>query len=614
MLSYAFAQSSILEKNISLEVDNEPISEVLKKIAQQANFVFSYNPSAIEVNKTVSFSASAKTVREILQLIFQEKVRYKEKGKYLILQKAEEDENSKYFFISGYVLDYQTGKKLAQASVYEPLTFASAVSNEYGYYQIKLSSKQAQVTIKAVKQDYQEQDLVVRTPKNQNLNIILSPQTANAIEVAEIRKQDSLTIRRSNPNLPDSIVIQMVEIKQKERESLAERLKSSLSNFLTSANQKINAINIKNVLSKEWQVGLVPYLSTNQLIGNTEVGFSLNLIAGNNAGVKKAELGGIVNIVGNSVEGVQAAGVLNLVGKQVKGVQVGGIGNIVGEDVGYVQAGGLFNINKGNMTGMQVSGLFNLNAKSQIGFQAAGLFNSNGKEAGEGMQVAGLSNFQSGSYEGIQISGLLNYASCEFEGVQISGLFNYAKKVSTGIQVGVFNYADSVGTLIPIGLFTYIRKGGYHPIELSVNEMEFTNLAFKTGVKKFYTILTVGMQPHQVAKRLWHFGYGIGTYWTLNRRLAINLDLTVHQINQDSFSQYVNLLNRASLTLEVRGKWLGFAAGPAWNLFITDTSSPNYQSIFDDFPQFSLSKSETINSGFRVRSWVGLQAAVRIGR
>lgn len=613
-LSNTFAQTSILEKNISLEVRNEPISEVLKKISQQGNFIFSYNPSVIEVNKTVSFSANAKTVREVLQLIFQEKVRYKEKGKYLILQRAEEDENSKYFFISGYVLDYQTGKKLAQASVYEPLTFASAVSNEYGYYQIKLLNKQSQVTIKAVKQDYQEQDLVVETKKNQNLNIILSPQTTNTIQVAEIRKQDSLTIRQSNPNLPDSIVIQMVEIKQKERESLATRLKSSLSNFLTSANQKINAINIKNVLSKEWQVGLVPYLSTNQLMGNTEVGFSLNLIAGNNAGVKKAELGGVVNIVGNNVEGVQVAGVLNLVGKQVKGVQIAGTGNIVGGEVGYIQAGGLFNINKGSMTGAQISGLFNLNAKSQIGFQAAGLFNSNGKEIGEGVQVAGLSNLQSGSYEGVQISGLLNFVSGEFEGVQISGLLNYAKKVSTGAQIGVFNYADSVGTLIPIGLFSYIRRGGYHPIEFSVNEMEFTNLTFKTGVRKFYTILTVGMQPHQVAKRLWHFGYGVGTYWTLNNSLAVNLDLTVHQISQDSFSQYVNLLNRASLALEVRGRWLGFAIGPAWNLLITDTSNPNYQTIFDDFPQFSLGKSETVNSGFRIRSWVGLQASIRMGK
>jgi hypothetical protein len=609
-----FAQTSILEKNISLEVYNEPISEVLKKISQQGNFIFSYNPSVIEVSKTVSFSANAKTVREVLQLIFQEKVNYKEKGKYLILQRAEEDENSKYFLISGYVLDYRTGKKLAQASVYEPLTFASAISNEYGYYQIKLLSKQSQVTIKAVKQDYQEQDLVIGTKKNQNLNIILSPQTPNAIQIAEIRKQDSLIIRRSNPNLPDSIVIQMVEIKQKERESLAERLKSSLSNFLTSANQKINAINIKTVLNKEWQVGLVPYLSTNQLMGNTEVGFSLNLIAGNNAGVKKAELGGVLNIVGNNVEGLQVAGVLNLVGKQVRGVQIAGTGNIVGGEVGYVQAGGLFNINKGSMTGAQVGGLFNLNTKSQIGFQAAGLFNSNGEEVSEGIQVAGLSNFQFGSYQGIQIGGLLNLVSQELEGVQISGLFNYAKKVSTGIQIGVFNYADSVDTLIPIGLFSYIRKGGYHPIELSVNEMEFTNLTFKTGVRKFYTILTVGMQPHQVAKRLWHFGYGVGTYWTLNNTLAINLDLTVHHINQDSFSQYVNLLNRASLALEVRGKWLGFAIGPAWNLFITDTSSPNYQPIFDDFPSFFLSKSETASSGFRVRSWVGLQAAVRMGK
>jgi hypothetical protein len=601
-ISHTLAQTAILERNVTLEIKQEPISEALKKISQQANFIFSYNPSLIEVSKVVSISLQNKTVREALQALFQDNIIYKEKGKYLILQKSEEDENSKYFFVSGYILDYQTGKKIAQASVYEPHTFASAVSNQYGYYQIRLPAKPESIenyalTIKAIKQNYQAQKITLDDQKTQNLNIILNPELADTLQIIEFRRQDSLAIRQANPTLPDSLIIRMVEEKSKERASLAQRLKGSVSEFWASTNQMINAINIKDILSKKWQVGLVPYLTTNQLIGNTEVNFSLNLIAGYNSSVRKAEIGGAVNVVRNQVNGFQVAGLFNFVGQEVKAFQVAGLGNIVGGNVQYVQTGGLFNLNAGEMTGFQAGGLFNLNTKASKGMQAAGLFN---------LQLRG--------YRGIQVAGLFNFTTGEMKGVQIGSIFNFAKKINKGVQIGLFNYADSAGTVIPIGLFNFIRKGGYHPIELSVNEMEFSNFTFKTGAKPFYTILTVGMQPHQASKRLWHFGYGIGTYWTLTKRLAVNLDLTAHQISQDSFSKYVNILNRASFSVEVRGKWLGIAFGPAWNLLITDVSSPEYQPIFDNFPNLGFVKSERIDSDFRLRSWVGGQVAVRFGK
>lgn len=615
-VSNSHAQTSILESNISLQVRGESISEVLKKIGQEGNFTFSYNPSVLEANDLISFSANHKTVREILYIIFQNKVKYKEKGKYLILQKNEAEEESKEFFVSGYVFDESTGKKIAQVSVYEPLTFASAVSNQYGYYQMKLPSKRdrlptTQITIRAAKQHYQVRKVSLEVKKMQNFNIILSPEVSDTIPITTIYQQDSLAIRQANPDLPDSMIVKMVENNRKEKESLAKKLVTPFSRFFTSANQKINAINIKDILSKKWQVGLVPYLSTNQLMGNTEVNFSLNLIAGYNAGVKIAEFGGLANLVRNNVGGFQAAGVLNWVGKDVKIAQVAGVANFVGGNVKYAQIGGVFNVNLGEIQGFQTAGLFNFNAKGQQGFQSAGLFNFNNASS-LGIQTAGLTNIQRGNYSGVQISGLLNITSKELEGVQISGLINIAKKVRKGVQIGIFNYVDSAESVIPIGIFNYIRKGGYHCYELSVNEMAFTNFTFKTGVERFYTMLTVGMQPQQVAKRLWQFGYGIGSSFPLGKTTSVNLDMSAHHLSQDSFSQYLNLLNRASLSFEKRWKWIGIAAGPAWNIFITDISSPNYQAIFDDFPQSGFFQNETTDTGIRIRSWVGAQVAVRL--
>ena len=63
----AFSQSKIplLERNISISINNEKTDAALNIIAKQAGFNFSYNPAIIENNKLVTLTVTKKTVREV---------------------------------------------------------------------------------------------------------------------------------------------------------------------------------------------------------------------------------------------------------------------------------------------------------------------------------------------------------------------------------------------------------------------------------------------------------------------------------------------------------------------------------------------------------------------
>jgi Tymovirus coat protein. len=125
----------ILERQISISLVNESIPSALNRIGKLGGFSFSYNAAIISSSETVSIEATGKTVREILNEIFKGSMNYKDKGKHLILtrvQATSAKETSTIVIISGYIEDEKTGEKLADASVYEKNTLASAVTISMG--------------------------------------------------------------------------------------------------------------------------------------------------------------------------------------------------------------------------------------------------------------------------------------------------------------------------------------------------------------------------------------------------------------------------------------------------------------------------------------------------
>ena len=83
-----------------------------------------------------------------------------------------------------------------------------------------------------------------------------------------------------------------------------------------------NVQNISDTLYRDIQISLLPFVgSNNGLSGNTINNYSINMLGGYSLGTRQIELGFFFNIDRGDVSWLQIGGVGNLVGRNVYGVQ-----------------------------------------------------------------------------------------------------------------------------------------------------------------------------------------------------------------------------------------------------------------------------------------------------
>src|SRR5687768_14010892 len=81
----ADAQARLLDKKLSLKLRGETVEASLKKISTAGGFVFSYNPAIMDAKKQITHEFMNKSIREILDIIFEGTIEFKARGKYVIL-------------------------------------------------------------------------------------------------------------------------------------------------------------------------------------------------------------------------------------------------------------------------------------------------------------------------------------------------------------------------------------------------------------------------------------------------------------------------------------------------------------------------------------------------
>jgi len=374
-----------------------------------------------------------------------------------------------------------------------------------------------------------------------------------------------------------------------------------------------------------FHLSFITPLGTNGLDSwNTVNNFSLNLFAGFSGGLEGVEVGGFANGLRGDMRGVQIAGFCNntlgeaegaeIAGfwnynhKNVKGFQASGFANVA---VGYVdgfQASGFANYARGTSFG-QFSGFANLSTDKVYGVQASGFANVTTSNV-KGLQGAGFANVAVGDIKGAQASGFANITTGRTEGLQASGFVNYSKYLK-GVQVGFINFADSVEAGIPIGFLSFV-KNGYLVMEIAGNESLLGAVSLKTGVRRFYNIISLGASIRD-DRLLWGWGYGIGTMMPVTGRLSMSLEAISYHINEDTwYSGNINLLNRANLTIAYDlTPAFSIFAGPAMNVWITNVDSHGnpYTGVpFDSWTLYSRAHHRTevviypgVSAGLRVK-------------
>jgi hypothetical protein len=556
LTSLAAAAQYNLQRKVNIHASQVKVAAVLDSIAAKGNFYFSYSNSMINTDRPVTVSARNTAVQDLLDQIFEYKVDYKESPGYIILRPAPnrltllpdtigEPENT--FYISGYVIDERTGEKLKNASVYEKQLMVSALTNDKGFFRIKLKTKEV-ITLTVSKELYKDTSVNFLN----KVNVFIKP-----------KKYTYSTDTNSGR---------------------AER--SWLGRMFISSRQKIQAINLAGFITNvPVQTSLVPGLGSHgAMSGQTVNHFSVNALGGYNGGVDGMEVGGLFNINSQDVQYLQAAGLVNMTGGNARGLQ----------------AAGLSNSTLKNASGLQVAGLYNYTRSEFKGLQAAGLFNKTGTL--KGFQASGIGNIVLKNSSGLQAAGLFNYTGDEAGGFQVAGLFNRAR-VLKGVHLSVVNIADTLEGY-GIGLLN-ISRNGYHKISISTDETLTANMAFKSGNAKLYAILSAGANLTDTV-RFYSLGLGAGHDFKFSKRLSLSGEFTSQLLLSGKWKNN-HQLNRFSALLNIHlNPGLGFFIGPSFNVYsdLGRGDQLNEQALLTGHG-FSL-----VNFGDNVKGWVGWSAGI----
>lgn len=581
-LLYVLTATSIygqppLERKVSITANNVPLEKVLQEISTKANFYFAYNSSIIKTDSIVRLNIINRPVKDILFVLFQSNFEYKNTGNYIILRRApvvhkaihdRPAQDNKIYYISGYVSDDSTGEKIKDASVYVKERLVSTLTNDNGYFRLRLKDSYSKTALTVSRVAYQDTTILVDPKFNQPLSIGIVPQ---------FQQEEIVTISPDpHPVGGDTIPVEIAVdtfLNSKEND-FSKVEQTSLGRFFATSMQRIQSLNLGSYLAQRpYQVSVIPGVSTQgKLSANVINNVSLNIFGGYTAGVNGAEIGGLFNMNKRNMEGAQAAGLFNLVGGDVRGAEASGIFNLVLGDVNGVQAAGITNTVKGNLSGVQVSGIYNHTARSS-----------------GGMQIAGIGNFSGSTVSGVQVSGIVNYA-----------------RNLNGLQIGLINISDSSNGF-SIGLINIVVKG-YHKLSLYGTESLPFNAAIKTGNTNLYSILLGGINPYE-GKRQYSFGYGLGTERRLGKVLSANPELSSQYIYQGSWD-YVNLLNKFSLNMNIHiGRYFSIFAGPSLNVFYSNQSngiSGFKNGVADSYHKFTIPHVKNANG------WIGWNAGISI--
>lgn len=613
-----------LERIVSIDLKGVSTQAALKRLEEAGELSFAYRTDLVNGTNQLSRSYVELRVREILDDLFFGSLSYREKGNYIILRETPLAPNNE-ITLDGYVINGATGEKIAYASVYDTTTFASAISDEYGHYSLRLSTKN-DIWLSTRKAEFKDTLFEWTGEQSNVLNIFIQPLASQQVDTLEVRESQAI-----------------------DSDTTQQKLKF----FKLSTEQKVNLSNFKDKLLRKFQFSLVPGVGTNgKLSGATTVDYSFNLLAGFNGGVRVVEMAALGNIVWDSVSYFQMAGFFNAVGgpqrgaqmsgftnlndDSFKGAQMTGFANVVRKDMRGVQLAGFSNYAR-SVNGAQLSGFANIQLDSSNLIQLGGFLNY-GHRNNRGAQLSGFANVQGKNYSGIQLSGFTNYvgdsskvvqlsgfsnvagrnanvfqlagfinvAGKNSKAIQASGFMNVAGKIK-GAQLGIFNFNDSIDG-VAVGFLTFSRKG-LHQLEIAGDEVFPANLSFRTGTHNFYNVIGAGYHFGPSASQVWRATYGIGTSVRLGERHRLFFDLqsSVMATNSKFFEN--NGLHRFLLTYQFAiFPKVAVSVGPSFNLLVSNDHL-DLPSELQNLAPYNLNNSSTSNY---LKAWVGGQLAIRL--
>ena len=265
---------------------------------------------------------------------------------------------------------------------------------------------------------------------------------------------------------------------------------------------------------------------------------SLNLVAGKARGINGAQFSVIYGQIRGAVNGLQVAGFTNSAAF-INGIQISGLTN-------YTVV----------TKGIQISGLINA-ASVSMGMQIAGIVN--GAADLSGIQIGGIGN-AAAELRGIQIGGLRNTA-VNLTGLQIGGV-NQTHTLK-GVTIGLVSITDTIAKGVSLSLINIVKRGFYREWELSFANYANVALSYKMGMRRFYTLYTVG--ANFIDDKLWIAGIGFGNCSRIGKRFDFQPEIATLSYFSTNFKKVESAFEthlKLGLVYRVTDKF-GFSLAPS---------------------------------------------------
>ncbi len=574
-LNESNGQTTVLEKNVTLNVTNVTLDEALRSLQSQYHIHFSYANNLIPLQQKVSVSAKNQPLSVVLKQLFTgTPVSFQVVGTQVVLR----NDGSKHS------KPVQESKAPPQSSVskidpLDPVTASteSVVGTETHVVPVPVPTQhlsrqeRRKLRLQAFSTQVQE--------KFQSVTQTLTEAVAKTSHLGGTE-----TTATNIPKMPETGT---------DTGNTTDTLPPVTTQQVSDTQDSTTAPTDTSSLDvRLFQLTFVPPIGSNGREAGKYINhLSINVIAGHARGLYGAEFGGFANLAYENVYGVQFAGFMNTVGGHVKGGQFAGFSNLT----------------RGSVEGVQFAGFMNATKESATnGGQFAGFMNISGGSVSF-VQAAGFINLVRKNMTGVQLAGFMNTTKGDVNGIQAAGFMNVAHQVK-GVQLGVINVADSVAG-VQIGLLSFSRHG-YRRLEVWGSEALYANAAFKMGTSYFHNVFAVGYRWTGIQSYL-GFGYGIGSELPLGRRLSVNLDAVAWQIGSDkNWFRQLNMLNQFRANVSFRlGKRAAIFAGPSYNVYVTDVNDTDIQKA--SLPVPSWIWYDKISGHTRVAMWVGMNAGIR---
>ncbi len=182
--------NTILDKKITVNIQGLSVQDALKTISDKSGIGFSYSNDLVNFSKIVTINGTDQPLNEVLdQLVSNTFISFTIVGNQVVFQTRKK--TSAKHSISGYVSDKETGELLTGVNIYEETTNTSAITNEYGFYNIILPENGLKLKFTYVGYNPEIVELALTGDKKTDVQLSPSPVALQEVTITDkaIQKQ-----------------------------------------------------------------------------------------------------------------------------------------------------------------------------------------------------------------------------------------------------------------------------------------------------------------------------------------------------------------------------------------------------------------------------------------